>query len=200
MKKVLLVTAGIVHPPFRGRLLLHKTLLQLSGYSFDHISSLEKLPPDLESFSALVLHYHRKRISETALTRLTDFVTKGGGILAIHAATASFKKTLAYFELLGGRFVGHGPVETIKVRKVREDVFEEAQDFMIKDELYLHELQPGIVVHFTAVHAGQEVPVVWTYRYGRGKVCYAAPGHTTGSMHNQTYRQILQRGLEWVTE
>jgi type 1 glutamine amidotransferase len=72
------------------------------------------------------------------------------------------------------------------------------KDFTIRDELYLHELNPGIEVHFAANHAGQDVPIVWTYRYGRGKVCYAVPGHTSGSMTHPAVQEILRRGLKWV--
>ena len=199
MKKVLLVTNGFFHPTLLGRLTLHQTLNQLEDFSFVHISSLEKIPADLTSYSTLVLHYHHKRISSSALDQLDGFVKNGGGILAIHAATASFKETLPYFKIIGGRFVGHGKVEPFEVTKVRDDIFSGIESFIVKDELYIHELEPDIEVHFTAEHEGKDVPIVWTYRYGNGKVCYAVPGHTTGTMRNQTYQNILQRGLEWVT-
>lgn len=197
-KRILLVTDGIFHPTYLGRLALHRSLKQLEGFSFKHVSSLEKLPADPDSFSALVLHYHHKTLSELALTKLKTYVIKGGGILAIHAATASFKEMLPYFEILGGRFIGHGPVESFDVKKVRDDIFGGLGNFSVKDELYIHELQPGIEVHFTAKHEGQDVPVVWTHRYGQGKVCYAVPGHTTESMRNGTYQQVLKRGLAWA--
>lgn len=198
MKKVLLVTDGFFHPTYSGRLALHRSLKQLEGFSFKHVSSLEKLPADLDSFSALVLHYHHKTLSELALTKLKTYVTRGGGILAIHAATASFKETLPYFEILGGRFIGHGPVESFDVKKVRDDIFGGIDDFVVTDELYIHELQPNIEVHFTAKHEGQDVPVVWTYQYGKGRVCYAVPGHTTESMRNKAYQELLKRALEWA--
>lgn len=200
MKKVLLVTDGIFHPPLLGRLVLHKTLTQLEGFSFAHISSLEKNPSDFESFSTLVLHFHHKTISLTALGALDTFVQNGGGILALHAATASFKHALPYFKILGGRFIGHGKVENFKVQRVRDDMFGGIENFAVKDELYLHELDPNIKVHFVAKHEGKDIPVVWTYHYGKGKVCYAVPGHTTGTMKNPTYQQVLERGLEWVSE
>jgi type 1 glutamine amidotransferase len=60
-------------------------------------------------------------------------------------------------------------------------------------------LEPGIEVHFTAKHEDKDVPVVWTYRYGNGKICYAVPGHNTGTMYKETYQQILRRGLEWAS-
>ena len=198
MKKVLLVTDGIFHPTLLGRMALYHALKQLNGFSFIRVSSLENLPADMESFSAFVLHYHHKTISDSALGRLEQFVKNGGGILAIHAATASFKETLPYFEILGGRFVGHGAVEPFEVKRIRDDVFGSIDDFVVKDELYIHELKPGIEVHFTAQYEGQAIPVVWTYRYGEGKLCYAVPGHTTGSMRNKTYQQVLKRGLTWV--
>ena len=200
MKKVLLVTDGFFHPTFLGRSALHKALKQLNDFSFDHVSSLEKLPADLSAFSALVLHYHHKTISPSALAKLDAFVKEGGGILAIHAATASFKETLPYFEILGGRFIEHGPVERFKVRNVKRELFGHLGNFVVTDELYIHELQPGIQVHFTAKHEGKDIPVVWTYRYGNGKICYAVPGHTTKSMQNKTYQEVLKRGLLWVSE
>ena len=199
MKRVLLVTDGIFHPTLLERLALHDALKLMEDFSFVHITSLEKLPADLESFSAFVLHYHHKKISSTALGKLDWFVKNGGGILAIHAATASFKETMPYFKVLGGRFVGHGAVEPFEVTKVRDGIFSGTENFIVKDELYIHELEPDIEVHYTAKHEEKDIPVVWTYRYGNGKVCYAVPGHTTGTMRNKTYQNILQRGLEWVT-
>lgn len=199
MKKVLLVTDGIFHPTLFGRVALHEALRQLNCFSFIHVSSLEKLPSDLESFSAIVLHFQHKKISNHAFGQLDNFVNNGGGILAIHAATASFKETMPYFDILGGRFIGHGAVENFEVKRVRDEVFGGIENFVVKDELYIHELQPGIEVHFTAKHEGTDIPVVWTYQYGKGKICYAVPGHTTGSMRNETYQQVLKRGLMWVT-
>jgi type 1 glutamine amidotransferase len=198
MKKVLLVTAGVFHPTWFGRIALHKALKQLPNFSFTHISSLEKLPANLNYFSALVLHYHHKTISSQALEHLDQFVNNGGGILAVHAATASFKETRPYFKILGGRFVGHGAVGPFEAERVRADIFAGIADFVVRDELYIHELEPGIEIHFTAKHNGQDIPIVWTYYYGKGKVCYAVPGHTTSSMQNETYQRVLQQGLRWV--
>jgi uncharacterized protein len=196
---ILLVTDGFIHPPFAGRRALQLALTQLDGFSFRHVRSLEQLPADVHSYSALVLYYHHKTISAAALDRLDSFVQNGGGILAIHSATASFKDQPHYFEMIGGRFTGHGPVENFEVKRLRDDVFGEIGNFTVKDELYLHELQPGIDVHFAAQHAGQAVPVVWTFRYGQGKICYAVPGHTAQGMKHPALQEILRRGLQWVS-
>jgi uncharacterized protein len=200
MKKILLVTDGIFHPPLRGRVTLHRHLRQMEGFSFDHVRSVEQLPADVEKFSALVLHYHHTTISPVALARLDGFVKNGGGVLALHAATASFKETLPYFDILGGRFIGHGKVELFEVVNQNNGIFNGIPNFTVNDELYLHDLNDKIQVHFTAKHEGKNVPAVWTYYYGKGKVCYVVPGHTSATMENPMYQDLLRRGLEWVTE
>jgi type 1 glutamine amidotransferase len=201
MKKVLLVTEGIFHPPLWGRIILHRFLRKMDGFAFEHVHSLEKLPVNANKFSALIFHYHQKRISLEALARLDEYVKNGGGILAIHSATASFKQNaLPYFDILGGKFTGHGKVELFEVKNQNSEIFSGIPGFAVRDELYLHELNDSIQVHFTSRHDGKDVPVVWTNLYGNGKVCYSVPGHTSGSMKNHNYQRILQRGLEWVTE
>lgn len=175
----------------------------MEGYSMTRASSFEALLefPDHTTFDALVIYLHHKRISSRALTAFDRFVQNGGGVLAVHSATASFKPTRHYFEILGGRFIGHGPVREIAITAVpsSDGLFTGLPDFRVRDELYLHELQPGIEIRFCAVQDGQTIPVVWTHHYGRGRVCYAGPGHRSSTMNNQTYREVLRRGLAWVS-
>ena len=200
MKSVLVVSGGIFHPPLAGRLAMQRSMASLSGYKFRAAGSLEALPENLQQFSALVLYFHQKTISDAALAALDGFVAAGGGVLAIHSATASFKQTPHYFKILGGRFVGHGPVETFSVaRKSDSPIFDEVEEFKVYDELYLHEVEPDIEVHYTTNYQDQVVPVVWTHTWGKGKVCYAVPGHTASSMNNPAMQFILRKGLQWVS-
>lgn len=201
MKKLLLVTDGLFHPPLPARICLRRTFAGQKQYSVSHIHSLEKLPAQMNSYAAVIIYLHHKNISQKALAQLDNFVASGGGLMGIHSATASFKQTHHYFEILGGRFVGHGPVERFTVKPVgNSPTFEGISAFEVYDELYLHECQPDIEVHFTTEYEGEAVPVVWTQTYGKGRVCYACPGHRTASLRNETYRKLLQRGLNWVIE
>ena len=198
---VLLVSAGVVHPPLTGWVWLWRFLARLDEFRVRRVSSLEALPRmNMRRYRGLVLYYHHASISEAALGALDSFVSGGGGALAIHSATASFKEALRYFEILGGRFTGHGPVAAFDVRPASptDEIFGGIPPFRVRDELYLHELVSDIDVHFLAEHEGEPVPVVWTHRHGKGRVCYACPGHRTESLQVPAMREILRRGLTWV--
>ncbi len=57
MKKILLVSDGILHPPLWGRIRLHRVFRQMDGFTFKHIHSLENLPADVNKFSAIGLTF-----------------------------------------------------------------------------------------------------------------------------------------------
>ncbi len=201
MKEVLIISSGIFHPPLVGRWILNRFLEGINGYAFRHLRTLEQLPQDLPDYAAMVLYLHQKKISATALEKFDAYLSGGGGVLAIHAATACFKDTPRFSEILGGRFVGHGPVGAFCVTPVvaPDPVFGDLPAFQVVDELYRHELQPDIQVYFTAEEQGVKVPVVWTRTHGEGRVCYACPGHRAESLRLEEYQQLLLRGLEWVS-
>jgi type 1 glutamine amidotransferase len=151
-------------------------------------------------FRAVILYCHRQRISGDALTALIDFVEGGGGLLAIHSASASFKEAAAYHRLLGGRFLSHGRVEAFTVMPEPETParFGVLESFSIRDELYFHQYGDDVDIAFSTVAGGKKEPVVWTRHAGRGRVCYIAPGHCAGSFGYPAMQSILRRGLQWV--
>lgn len=201
-KNILMITDGRLHPPLMGRFWLRYTLAGMQGFNFARVHSMEEiLRVDLRGFQGMVLYFHHPHISAAALDAFDAFVTGGGGVLAIHSVTASFLETARFAEIIGGKFTGHGPVETFRVMpsKGSDAAFGRIPAFDVTDELYLHDLQPDIETHFTALHENEAVPLVWTRQHGAGRVCYACPGHRAASLRVPEYQQILTRGLEWAT-
>lgn len=199
MKQILLVSDGFFHPPFAARRRVKDVLTAVPDCHITHIRHLNQLVGrETVSYRAMVLYFHHKKIAPEALAVLEQFVQNSGGLLAIHSATASFKDQPRYFELLGGRFTIHGPVEEFSVRPAQDGMFSDVGPFRIKDELYLHELQPGIQIHFETTYQGEPVPVVWTHKVGNGRVCYVCPGHRIATMKQPEIEEILRRGLRWV--
>ena len=219
MHTVLVISSGIFHPPLSGRLRLWQGLRAAPGVTLRHARSVEALArTDLPGLDAVVLYYHRKTISPAALDALDRFASGGGGILAVHSATASFKDAPAYAEVLGGLFAGHPPVGPLEIRAAAgaDEIFGTIAPFTVTDEAYRHELSEDIRVHFvarcvartgrpaprdvaaSAPAPAEELPIVWTRRHGLGRICYVGPGHRAASLRHPGMIAILQAGLAWV--
>lgn len=207
---VLLVLDGLVHPTLHSRLWLELGLRALPGYQFRRARSLESLAKVSPArFDALVLYYHHKTLSAPALEAFEAYVRSGGGVVAIHSASASFKSEPRYFAILGGRFVKHGPIEEFELRPTHGDphgsgagsdcdpgpCMEGIPPFTIRDELYRHEYDPRVTVH---LNTGDGEPFAWSHNVGAGRVFYLAAGHTFSAVANPHIKEILRRGLAWA--
>ena len=195
---ILLVSNGILHPPLLGRYWLWRDLKAQPDLNLQRVSSLEALPNlPLERLQGMVLYLHDKTISPSALAALDRFVGQGGGLLALHSTTASFKQESAYFDILGGQFTTHGPVETFQVEpaQAQDPVFANIGAFNIRDELYLHDYDGANQVHFHANLANEWQPIVWTRLYNQGRVSYCSLGHCIATMRHPAVQTVIQRGL-----
>lgn len=201
-KNVLYVATGIVHPTIGIIRKVRKMLESVEGLAVTRSTSVEGLIKlESDEFDAVVLMFHRKKISSRALNALRNFVEGGGGCLAIHAAAASFKEVPEYEELVGGKFVSHDAVHEFTVNPdPNSNVFGDIQPFTVRDELYVHRYSDDIHVHAVASNDGGNEPVIWTREWGKGRVCYFSLGHTGKSVAHPAFREVVTRGISRVLE
>lgn len=198
-KRVLVISDGIVHPSIAARWNFKRFLSTIDGLECVCSRSIESLRTLSDgAFGALAVYLHRRAISGEALRALEDFVRGGGGFLAVHSASASFKTHDRWFEVLGGRFIGHGKIEPFTLRRMRDGIFSGIENYTVHDELYLHEYDDSNTVHFITDTAKGPEPQVWTRAYGKGRVCYYAPGHRAATMTHAGTVKVLARGFRWV--
>jgi len=200
MNKIMIISAGIVHPNLLARYYLSNHLRRVEGISLIPAGSIEATRDLNDEYAALVLYLHRQRISDEALHALDAFISRGGGLLAIHSASASFKQTPHYYEILGGRFSTHGKIAPYIVhsREGGSPLAGSLGSFPIRDELYIHDYQKDVTVHFYTERDGEREPVVWTRKHHQGSVCYIAPGHCAATMKHSAIQTIITGGLQWV--
>ncbi len=195
-KHVLLISAGLIHPSVLARKRL-----------FDIVSGMCTVvqTPSIEGacilkrgiFDAAVIYLHRQKISDEALFAIESFTAHGGGLLGLHSATASFKQSRGWFNLIGGRFVSHEKIIPFTSTFSGSEIFTPGS-FTVSDELYIHETRPGIAVCYSTEKDGKEIPVVWTQNYGKGRVCYIEPGHVAASLEVPEVETVIREGLSWV--
>ncbi len=119
-----------------------------------------------------------------------------------------------YFEMTGAKWTegpprsGHGKRHVFEVRIIdRQHPITAglAPAFDISDELY-HRLilKDGVHILATAYSdpktngTGRDEPVLWTLRYGRGRVFHTILGHDLGAMYSTGFVTTLARGAEWA--
>jgi len=132
-----------------------------------------------------------------------DFVRGGGAFVGIHSATDSFKRSDAYWEMVGGRFSGHGggKFKVIILDKVHP-ITKGFEDFEIQDETYrhrYHEKTEKILHHLIRCGRDKEQQsMAWVRDYGKGRIFYTSLGHGRQAWTNPHFQRLAVRGIYWA--
>jgi hypothetical protein len=130
------------------------------------------------------------------------FVNGGGGFLNLHNSMGLYPENGPYLKLVGGRYIGHGPLERFRVDVVdaSHPITRGIEAFSVADEQHTPPYDAA-KVHLllrnrsddgkTAAAAG------WAYEPGRGRLCHLANGHTRESLDNPTYQKLLRNAIDW---
>jgi type 1 glutamine amidotransferase len=132
---------------------------------------------------------------------LCDFVRGGGGYVGIHSATDAFKKSDAYWELVGGRFAGHGGGKfKVYIHDHDHPVTKGLEDFEIQDETYRHRYHLNLVMRsLIRMDRGKERQSMgWVQPYGKGRVFYTSLGHGREAWANPHFQRLVVRGAYWA--
>ncbi len=200
MKKALLVIGGQYHPfESCGRLLAEA--LDWTGVCQTTITS------DLESFTNLagydlvILYLQRDALTPEQEAGLCDFVEAGGGLVGIHSAAASFSFSERYLEMLGSRFVQHGPITefAVIISEPDHDITRRCADFRVTDEFYILERKSDFQMLATGSWQFQTHPMAYVKPHGRGCVFYTALGHDERTFREPAFQKMIHRAVRWVT-
>lgn len=124
-------------------------------------------------------------ITDDQVKNLSDAVRGGLGLAGVHGGTGdSVRHSRDYQWMVGGQFVGHPHVGDYAVRVIdgRHPVMAGLPAaFPYRSEQYYMLVDPDIDVLAVTDYCWNdsivEVPVVWTRRWGAGRVFYSSLGH-----------------------
>ncbi|GLW10215.1 hypothetical protein Misp01_53430 [Microtetraspora sp. NBRC 13810] len=145
-----------------------------------------------------------------------------GLVAAVHAGTGfagwhggivgTFTDSKDYLRMVGGLFLFH-PDEFLDYRVTVErehadhPIMAGIADFDVHSEQYWMltdglstVLASTVISDETAGHGGEPLgmPVVWTRRWGRGKLFFSAIGHRMADLEAPAVRTLTGRGLVWA--
>ena len=142
-------------------------------------------------------------------TALQEFVHRGGGIVAIHAAADSHYHWPWYGKLIGGHFARHPqgtPTGTVRVAAVGDPaVAGLAVTQRRTDEWYYfddYDPTSKLLITLDPASIGEADvnpnPVSWRREVEGGRVFYTAMGHTKESYSEPYFLRHVADGLDWV--
>jgi len=173
-----------------------------------HLSKLADLKPG--AYDVAVFYTVGQALNPQQEAALQAFVESGGGIVAIHGASASFTNSDRWFRMLGGRFSGHAPgtfTLPITIADPAHPIMKGIKEFAILDEEYCHRFPEGVERHVLARFKQRPVTTtekngnndaVWTVDSGKGRVVYSALGHGEEAWKNPVWQKLIVQSILWA--
>lgn len=132
---------------------------------------------------------------------LSQWVRRGGGLLAAHAATVTGQVNPAFARLVGGAFISHPPQFVFSVYPMARPhpITAGIEAFAVHDEFYMQSYDDSVEIHMAAMDRGICYPMVWTRTEGRGRVAHVAPGHGPAVWALPAYQQLMTQTVDWLS-
>jgi len=145
---------------------------------------------------------------------IRSFVEEGGSAWFFHNASYISGANEDFRHVEGALFTGHTPFRPYKMKIVNTDhpITRGVRDFIVTEEQHylIYDKEPKSVLIRSVNEEGLEYSTpqygnqgatceaCWAYDYGRGRVCFMAPGHTIPSLWNAEYIKLQKNALRWL--
>ena len=147
---------------------------------------------------------------------VSEAVASGVGLAGNHGGMCdAFRENTEWQFMTGGNWVSHpGGICDYTVEVIRNSsspIVEGIEDFTVHSEQYYLHVDPAVDVLATTrfpnvpfYHLSNkscDMPVVWTKKWGHGRVFYSSLGHTDNVFDNSPASEVLmRRGFLWAIE
>lgn len=207
---ILLILGGTSHD-FDGFAGSMKVTLGQAGYRLegtydrDTLIDLEDSHYELVMVGTCLSAMSRKQdptldYTEAQIEGLDRWVTGGGKLLGVHAATTSGQLHPELATLMGGTFIEHPPQFTFTVYPLFHEhpMIADVPAFTVHDEFYIQRTHDDIYIHMVAIDRGLAYPMVWTRTHGAGQVAYIGMGHDEAVWELAPYKRLIRQTVDWL--
>lgn len=217
MKKALIVWGGWDgHEPEQVAGIL-KNILQ--GHQFDvEVADTLEAYSDAEKLMELDLIvpvWTMGEIPQAYVNNVSAAVQNGTGLAGCHGGMCdSFRHNVDWQFMTGGQWVAHpgndGVEYTVEIKQSSSPLVAGMEDFKVVSEQYYLHVDPAVEVLATTrfpvadgphrLNKAVDMPVVWTKRWGVGRVYYNSLGHHADIVALPQVTELMTRGLLWAAE
>ena len=154
---------------------------------------------NLSQFDSVIFYGNDTGLTRGQESALLNYVNEGGGVVAIHSASAMFPESDAFINLIGGAFKAHGTgTFTTEYVAPNHPAIMGVPQFESWDETYVHmKHNPDKEVLSVRAEGDHKEPWTWVRSQGEGRVFYTAWGHDERTWGNENFKQLIEQGLRW---
>lgn len=205
-KKALIVWGGWDgHEPDKVAAICDKAL-RAKGFQTEVSNTLDSFKDGekLKGLDLLIPIWTMGTIAGDQLRPLLEAVRGGVGIAGCHGGMGdAFRNETEYQFMCGGQWVAHpgGIIDyTVNIVDHQDPITKGLADFAMHSEQYYMHVDPSNKVLATTTFQGfgTVMPVVWTRKYGEGRVFYNSLGHVAGDFDVPENLEIMTRGMLWA--
>ncbi|WP_068784867.1 ThuA domain-containing protein [Paenibacillus phocaensis] len=217
MKKALIVWGGWDgHEPeqvagiFAGVLREHAFEVEVSD-TLEAYADAEKLL----GLDLIVPVWTMGTIAQELVNNVSAAVQAGTGLAGCHGGMCdSFRNNVDWQFMTGGQWVAHpgndGVDYQVEIIANSSPLVEGIEDFRVQTEQYYLHVDPAVEVLATTrfpvvdgphrLNKPVDMPVVWTKRWGVGRVYYNSLGHHADIVDLPPVKEMMTRGMLWAAE
>ena len=216
-KKALIVWGGwLGHEP-EPVAKVYEGILKSEGFEVEVSDTLEALE-DVEKLKTLHLIapvWTMGAISRDQVAAVSEAVTNGTGIAGCHGGMCdAFRESVLWQFMTGGNWVAHpggdGVDYVVNIKQSSSPLVAGIPDFNVSSEQYYLHVDPAVevlattrfptVTWFHSPNGTVDMPVVWTKRWGAGRVYYNSLGHHADIFDIPEALELMRRGMLWAAE
>jgi uncharacterized protein len=217
MKKALIVWGGWEGHEPEPIANVFAQLLHDADFEVEISDKLESLsdPAALSQLDLIVPIWTMATIENDYVKAVSAAVASGVGIAGCHGGMCdAFRESVLWQFITGGNWVAHpggdGVDYVVNVRNNSSPLMDGIKDFSVSSEQYYLHVDPAVEVlattrfptvkWFHSANGVVDMPVVWTKRWGHGRVFYNSLGHHADIFDLPEAREIQRRGLLWAAD
>lgn len=209
MKKALIVQGGWDgHTPKQSAEIFEKALKE-KGYEVVVSDTLASYADKalMDSVDLIVPIWTMGKIEPEQEKGLLNAVSNGAGLAGFHGGMCdSFRGNIGYQWMTGGQFMSHPgnlyPQVRVNINQRDHEITRGVKDFILPNtERYWMLVDPSNnnLAHIYFEDFGVTMPFMWTKTWGKGKVFFAAWGHTHKDFDVPEAKELVVRGMLWAT-
>ncbi len=143
-----------------------------------------------------------KWMTDAQQQAIWDFVSRGGGFLALHNSQGIYPPGGLYYKLFGGDYGGHPRpyVFTVRIDDKTHPITRGVEDFEIYDEQhtvkYYRDRQHMLMR--TMARDNLTAAGGWWWEEGKGRFAYLSPGHTPDALNHPMMQRLIRNAVNWL--